>query len=63
MHKYSYQLVLIIVFSCLTVEASAQSMRYSLSETPEENVRKSQWYDYLLSVQCKIPHLSYPQGM
>ena len=54
MHKYSYQLVLIIVFSCLTVEASAQSMRYSLSETPEENVRKSQWYDYLLSVNARF---------
>jgi hypothetical protein len=53
MHKYSYPLVAIIVLGCLMVEASAQSMRYSLSETretPEENVRKSQWYDYLLSI-------------
>jgi hypothetical protein len=53
MRKYSYPLVAIIVLGCLTVDASAQSMRYSLSETretPEENVRKSQWYDYLLSV-------------
>ncbi len=47
MRKYSYPLAAIIVLGCLTVDASAQSMRYSLSETQEENVRKSQWYDYL----------------
>jgi hypothetical protein len=41
MHKYSYPLVAVIVFGCLMVEASAQSMRYSYVETPEENVRKS----------------------
>jgi len=55
MHKYSYPLVAIIVLGCLMVEASAQSMRYSLSETretPGENVHKSQWYDYLLKGQA-----------
>jgi len=53
MRKYSYPLAAIIVLGCLTMDASAQSMRYSLSETretPAENVRKSQWYDYLLSI-------------
>jgi hypothetical protein len=57
MRKYSYPFVAIIVLNCLTVDASAQSMRYSLSETretPEENVRKSQWYDYLLSISARF---------
>jgi hypothetical protein len=57
MPKYSYPFVAIIVFGCLTVDASAQSLRYSLSETretPEENVRKSQWYDYLLSINARF---------
>ena len=54
MRKYSYPLAAIIVLGCLTVDASAQSMRYSLSETPEENVRKSQWYDYLLSINVRF---------
>ena len=54
MHKYSYPLVAIIVLGCLMVEASAQSMRYSVAETPEENVRKSQWYDYLLSINARF---------
>ncbi len=57
MHKYSYPLVAIIALGFLMVEASAQSMRYSFSETretPEENVRKSQWYDYLLSISARF---------
>jgi hypothetical protein len=57
MRKYSYPLVAIIVLGFLMVEASAQSMRYSLSETretPQENVRKSQWYDYLLSINARF---------
>lgn len=54
MQKYSYPFVAIIVLGCLMVEASAQSMSYSLGETPEENVRKSQWYDYLLSINARF---------
>jgi hypothetical protein len=54
MLKYSYPFVAIIAFGCLMVDASAQNLRYSLSETPEENVRKSQWYDYLLSVNARF---------
>jgi hypothetical protein len=52
MRKYLYPFVAIIVLGGLMVDASA-SMRYSFSETretPGENVRKSQWYDYLLSI-------------
>jgi len=36
------------------VGASAQSLRYSLGGTREENVRKSQWYDYLLSINASF---------
>ncbi len=57
MHKYSYLFAAVIALGCLTVEASAQSMRYSFSEsreTPEANVRKSQWYDYLLSINARF---------
>ncbi len=57
MHKYSYLFAAVIALGGLMVDASAQSMRYSLSETretPEENVRKSQWYDYLLSVNARF---------
>ena len=57
MHRFSYPLVAIIALACLTVDASAQSLSYSLSETretPVENVRKSQWYDYLLSVNSRF---------
>ena len=54
MRKYSYPLVAVIALGCLMAEASAQSMSYSLSETPEENVRKSQWYDYLLSINARF---------
>ncbi len=57
MQKYSYLLAAVMALSCLTVEASAQSMRYSFSEsreTPEANVRKSQWYDYLLSINARF---------
>jgi len=52
MRKYLYPFVAIIVLGGLMVDASA-SIRYSFSETretPGENVRKSQWYDYLLSI-------------
>ena len=52
MLKYLYPLVAVIALGCLMAQASAQSMSYSLSETPEENVRKSQWYDYLLSTNA-----------
>jgi hypothetical protein len=57
MRKCSYPLAAIIVLGCPTVDASAQGMRYSLSETretPEENVRKSLWYDYLLSINSRF---------
>ncbi len=57
MHKYSCSILAVIVLSCLISEASAQSMRYSFSEsreTPEANVRKSQWYDYLLSINARF---------
>ena len=54
MRKYSYPLVAVIALGCLMAEASAQSMSYSLSESPEENVRKSQWYDYLLSINARF---------
>ena len=54
MPKYSYPLVAIIVLGCVMADASAQSMRYSFRETPQENVRKSQWYDYLLSVSARF---------
>ncbi len=57
MRQYSYPFVAIIVLSCLMVDASAQSLRYTLSttrETPEENVRKSLWYDYLLSINSRF---------
>jgi hypothetical protein len=54
MRIYSYPFLVVIVLSCLMGEASAQSMRYSYIETPEENVRKSQWYDYLLSVNARF---------
>ena len=54
MSKYLYPLVAVIALGCLTAEAAAQSMSYSISETPEENVRKSQWYDYLLSINARF---------
>jgi len=54
MSKYLYPLVAVIALECLTAEAAAQSMSYSISETPEENVRKSQWYDYLLSINARF---------
>ena len=54
MRKYSYPFIAIIVLGCLMVDASAQSLRYSLGETPAENVRKSQWYDYLLSISARF---------
>jgi hypothetical protein len=54
MLKYSNPLVAIIVLGCLTVDASAQSLRYTLAETPGENVHKSQWYDYLLSINSRF---------
>jgi hypothetical protein len=54
MLKYSYPIVAIIVLFCLMSEASAQNLRYTLGETPEENVRKSQWYDYLLSINARF---------
>jgi hypothetical protein len=57
MRKYSYPFLVIVALGCLTVAASAQSLRYSPSETretPKENVRKSQWYDYLLSINARF---------
>ena len=54
MLKYLYPLVAVIALGCLMAQASAQSMSYSLSETPEENVRESQWYDYLLSINARF---------